>query len=125
MARKVPVERLADNIEKILADFGEEVQGNLDAVTERLAKEGAKTLRAESAGKFRGSGKYGKGWTVQIEKERLATIATIYNKTPGLPHLLENGHANRGGGRTPGRTHISPVEEKLVQAMLEAVNDIS
>lgn len=123
MARKVPLERLADSIEKILADFGEEVQGNLDSVTEKLAKEGSKTLRAES-GIFRGS-RYAKGWTYQIDKERLATIATIYNKTPGLPHLLENGHANRGGGRTPGRTHISPVEEKLVQAMLEAVNDIS
>ena len=124
MARKVPVERLASNIEKILAEYGDEVQDNLDSLTERLGKEGAKTLRSESAGKFRGN-RYAKGWTVQVDKERLAVIATIYNQTPGLPHLLENGHANRGGGRTPGRTHISPVEEKLIKAMLEAVNDIS
>lgn len=124
MAQKVPIERLAGSIEKILSQYAEEVNQNLGTVTQRLAKEGAKTLRAES-GKFGGSGRYAKGWTVQVDRERLATIATIYNQTPGLPHLLENGHANRGGGRTAGRTHISPVEEKIVQAMLEAVNDIS
>ena len=46
--------------------------------------------------------------------------ATLYNaKVPGLPHLLEHGHAKRGGGRVSGRVHIAPVEEELEKAFTQ------
>lgn len=50
-----------------------------------------------------------------MDENRLGVTAIIHNTTPGLPHLLEKGHANRDGGRTPGRVHIAPVEEELVK----------
>ena len=125
MARKVPLDALASNISKILQEYGEDVTERLDDVTQKLAKQGQKALRGESRSRFGGTGKYASGWTTTLERNNLGVTAVIHNKTPGLPHLLENGHANRGGGRTSGRTHIAPVEEKLVNALLEAVqNDI-
>jgi hypothetical protein len=82
-----------------------------------MARSGAAALRTASANTFGGSGRYAKGWTATTQRTRAGTSAVIHNaSTPGLPHLLENGHANRDGGRTPGRPHIAPIEAELVAA---------
>ena len=95
-----------------------------EAVT-KVAQKGAKAVRGNSAGSFGGSGKYAKGWTYQSEYRRLGSVATIYNKTPGLPHLLENGHAKRGGGRVSGRTHIAPVETEIITEYERAIQEVA
>ena len=114
MSRKIPTDRLTQEVDKILSEYGGDVQGNLNTIVGQMSKKGAQTLRQQSKNTFGGTGKYAKGWTSTVETGRVSAQGTIYNKTPGLPHLLENGHALRGGGRTPGRHHIKPVEEALV-----------
>lgn len=115
MGRKIPVDMLTQEVDKILYEYGGDVQGNLNTIVGQMSKKGAQTLRQQSKNTFGGTGKYAKGWTSTVETGRVSAQGTIYNKTPGLPHLLENGHALRGGGRTPGRPHIKPVEEALVR----------
>lgn len=115
MSRKVPSDQLAAAVAKILDEYGGDVQQNLGEIVKKLSKKGASTLRSQSRSTFGGTGKYAKGWTSQVETGRVSAQGTIYNKDlPGLPHLLEHGHANRGGGRTPGRAHIAPVEQALI-----------
>lgn len=121
MGKKVPLEQLQVEINKILEKYGENVNQNVQEITKEFAKKGAKAISGEAKSKFGGTGKYASGWTSQVEEKRMTTQGIIYNKTPGLPHLLENGHANRGGGRTPGRSHIAPVEEKLIAEFTKAV----
>lgn len=114
MAKVVPIDRLTAEIEKILEDYGENVQQNINEVVGEITKKGAKTLNRQSGQTFDGK-KYRKSWTTQVETGRTSAQGTIYSKIPGLPHLLEHGHALRGGGRTTGRAHIAPVEEALVR----------
>lgn len=114
MAKKVPIDRLAIEIEKILEEYGDNVQQNLNDIVGEMSKKDAKTLNQQSGQTF-GGNKYRKSWTSQVETGRMSAQGTIYSKIPGLPHLLEHGHANRGGGRTPGRVHIAPVEESLIK----------
>ena len=42
---------------------------------------------------------------------------------PGLPHLLEKGHATIGGGRVPGRVHIDPAAQSGFDAAMQAVEE--
>lgn len=115
---KVTIDNLAKEIEKILEDYAEETTENLDNILKRSAKVGANLLKSESQAKFGGSGKYAKGWTVTEEKsDRWGSTYVVHNRVAGLPHLLENGHAKRGGGRVAGIPHIKPVEERLIQTV--------
>ena len=83
-------------------------------VIDQVSKEAVKKLRQESP---KGSkGKYARGWTRKVETGRMTVGATVYGKTGTyqLAHLLEHGHAKRGGGRTSAIVHIKPVEEWAV-----------
>lgn len=122
-AKKTPADRLRAEITKILDDYGHNVADNIDAAVKKVARSGAKALRSESRVKFpNGTGEYSKGWKSSVDTKKRTTQGTIYNEDlPGLPHLLEHGHANRGGGRTPGRVHIKPIEQEIIKSFEKEV----
>ena len=119
MARRIKtnLEKLDTSIKSLLKKYGDEVAQNADEITLAVGRRGANALKRASAEMhFKGSGKYAKGWAVTEERHRMYTTVIIYNRTPGLPHLLEHGHLLRNGRRwTPPRQHIEPVETELVQ----------
>ena len=113
---------LAKEVQKALKDYSEDVSDKMQEVVPKVAKDAAKKLRSESPKR---TGKYAKGWTTTVEKGRLTVSATIHGKsgTYQLAHLLEHGHANRGGGRTPGQVHIAPVEEWAVEEVERKIKE--
>ena len=115
---------LAAEINKILEDYGDNVTDNIKEVTKKVTQQGAKAVKANAKNSFKGTGQYAKGWSVKMEEDYFSATGIIYNKTPGLPHLLEHGHANRGGGRTPGRVHIGNAEDTLVKEFEDAVKRV-
>lgn len=121
MARTVRItpDRLGAEIGKILEEYGDDVEGNLDVITKKVAQKGRSALRNESKSKFGGTGKYAQGWMVTPVKYPHYTSVVIHNKLAGLPHLLEHGHALVLGGRrvgeVQGREHIAPVEDELIR----------
>lgn len=116
MAKKTPIDKLSDEIGAILADYGEDIDKEMAEAVKKVSRAGAKALRSKSKQTFpRGGGAYAKGWTSTVETGGHSAQGIIYNKDlPGLPHLLEHGHLNRDGSRTPGRVHIATVEEQIV-----------
>lgn len=118
-------DKLGAEVEKILAQYGEEVEQNIDIIRKKVAQKGATALRNVSKDKFGGSGEYAKNWTVTEEKMPHYTSAVIHNKKAGLPHLLEHGHVLIIGGRTVGRVagreHIAPVEEEITNLYVNEV----
>ncbi len=113
-SKKVTMEQLPGVIKEILDQYEGEINRFLPEITEEVGKTGVKALRTSAKQKFNGK-KYAGGWRSVSERNRYGATVTIYNgRLPGLPHLLEHGHAKRGGGRVDGRAHIAPVEEKLI-----------
>ena len=112
--KKVTMEQLPGAIKEILDGYAGEINRFLPEITEEVGKTGVKALRTSAKQKFNGK-KYAGGWRSVSERNRYGATVTIYNgRLPGLPHLLEHGHAKRGGGRVDGRAHIAPVEDKLI-----------
>lgn len=125
MAKKTPIEKLSDNINKILKEYEDDVVKDTGQLAKEFAKKGAQAIKQDAKAKGWGEHTgYDKGWTSRYETGRLSAQGIIYNKdVPGLPHLLEHGHAKRGGGRTNAFPHIAPVEETLSEEFFKAVRD--
>lgn len=129
MGKKVTLENLGAEVEKILKKYEGEVEENLEIVTRKIGQKGTQALKNESLKAFpdskRHKKRYGATWTSRVEKTRLTTKVVIYNSQGWLPHLLENGHAIVAGGRKvgeyKGRAHIEPIEEKLVEEYQQEV----
>lgn len=120
---KIPLDQLGNEIAKILSEYTEDVIEGIDEAGQEVAKEAVKELKAKSPKK---TGVYAKGWGRKTEK-KVGDVSTviIYNKNkPSLTHLLEHGHAKRGGGRVDGIPHIKPVEEKIIKEFSSKVEKI-
>ena len=115
-SRRITPDQLSAAVDQILEKYADDVKDNVDSIVKDITKQGVKMLKSQARSAVGGTGKYASGWTSQNETGRVSAQGTIYNGTlPGLPHLLEHVHANRGGGRTAGRVHIAPVEEQLIK----------
>jgi len=111
----VSINQLNNEIMRQLNIYTNEVQDKIIHTQEELGKEAVKELKSNSP---KDTGDYRKGWRLKKEKDKVI----IHNKTNyQLTHLLEKGHANRDGGRTPPQVHIAPVEERIVGDFIERV----
>ena len=129
MAKKTGIDALSPAINRILKDYCGEVEESVQKTIKSMTRQGARAVREEAIKTFgtkNGRHRYAKGWTSRTETGKHSTQGIIYNKdVPGLPHLLEHGHALRGGGRVSGREHIAPVEEILAdQIEREVINNL-
>ena len=116
---KIKIGNLTSEIVKNLTEYTSEVEDGLEKAKEKAAKDGAKTLRQTSPKR---SGKYAKAW--RATKDGKTWVIHVAAPHYRLAHLLEKGHAKRGGGRVPGRVHIAPVEELVINDYEDAVEKV-
>ena len=94
-----------------------------DAVAEALPKVGKEAVKELKNTSPKNTGRYSKGWRQKVESDGVnGTKLTVYNATSyQLTHLLENGHALRGGGFISGRPHIKPAQDKAEKKAVEEI----
>ena len=119
--KKITVDQLGAAVAEILNEYAGEITKNIPEITERVGKTGVQALKNSTKATVKGN-KYWKGWKDEFERNRFGATVTLYNaKLPGLPHLLEHGHAKRGDGRVSGKAHIAPAEQLGIEQLEDAI----
>lgn len=118
--KKVSVDDMADEIVKGLEEYA---KLTTDEMKKAVAGAG-RTVRKEIQKKAPvDTGAYKKSWSVKKDKETASTLQLVVHSRNRyqLAHLLEHGHAKRGGGRVAGKAHIKPAEDIGTQKLEEDI----
>ncbi|MDO4187576.1 MAG: HK97 gp10 family phage protein [Lachnospiraceae bacterium] len=106
----VKIDNMAKEIMDGLMSYKDLATDDMKAAVRKAGKTAKKEIQANAPKK---TGAYSKSWSVKTTKETSESLElTVYSpKKYQLAHLLEKGHAKRGGGRTKAIPHIAPAEE--------------
>ena len=118
--RRVSVDQMADAIMDGLMEYAEIAT---DVMKDCVTKAGNTVKKETQAGAPVRTGKYKKSWAVKRQRETSNVLEVVVHSRDRyqLTHLLEKGHAKRGGGRVKAVPHIAPAEEKGVRELEEGI----
>ena len=112
----VSVDAMADTIMEGLLEYANLATEEMKTAVMKSAKTVKKDIQAGAPVK---SGAYSKSWAVKTMNQsshKLEVVVHSKNRYQ-LAHLLEKGHAKRGGGRVGGKAHIAPAEQHGIEQL--------
>ena len=117
---RVTIDSLADAVMEGLTEYADLATDDMK-VSVRKAGNTVRNEIKETAPK--NTGAYAKSWSVKTERETSSSLHLIVHSRNRyqLAHLLEFGHAKRGGGRVAAQPHIAPAEEKGVGELEKSI----
>lgn len=107
---KISIDSLSETVMKELNDYADVACDEM----KKAVKDASTLVRNEiKATAPKATGAYAKSWSTKNTRETSRSLeVTVYSRNRyQLAHLLEFGHAKRGGGRVAGRSHIAPAEQ--------------
>lgn len=120
MARSVSAGSLADAIMDSLREYSSLAADEM----KEAVRETGNTVRDEIREKApKDTGIYAKSWTVKKQRETSSSLSlTVHSRNRyQLAHLLEFGHAKRGGGRVSAKPHIADAEAAGIRQLEEDI----
>lgn len=117
----INVNNLASEFQQILDGYTSDITQKTYVVVEEVGEETKKELGQSSPTGNRKKKKYKKSWKVKRNKK---DHVVVHNTEYRLTHLLEKGHAKRGGGRTRAFPHIKPAEQKAIQNLIAGIEQV-
>lgn len=106
----IRIDQLADTVMKGLEDYAKLAVDDLKTDVQKAGKKVKEQIESTAP---KDTGKYAKSWAVKKTKETSDSIQVVVHSKNRyqLTHLLELGHAKRGGGRVAAKPHIAAAEQ--------------
>ena len=113
---RVKIDQMAHVIMEGLQEYADLATEDLKKAVKKAGDEAKKDIQANAPVK---TGAYKKSWTVKTTKETSNAMEVVVHSRNRyqLAHLLEFGHAKRGGGRTKAIPHIAPAEKRAAEIL--------
>lgn len=113
---RVRIDQMAHVIMEGLQEYADLATDDLKKAVKKAGDEAKKDIQNNAPVK---TGAYKKSWTVKTTKETSNAMEVVVHSRNRyqLAHLLEFGHAKRGGGRTRAFPHIAPAEQKAAELL--------
>lgn len=113
---RVKIDQMAHVIMEGLQECADLATEDLKKAVKKAGDEAKKNIQANAPVK---TGAYKKSWTVKTTKETSNAMEVVVHSRNRyqLAHLLEFGHAKRGGGRTKAIPHIAPAEQRAAEIL--------
>ena len=113
------LEEYADLSAAVMEQLNEYAELATEDMKEAVKKAGTAVRKDIEASAPRNTGDYAKSWAVKTTKESSNALqVTVHSRNRyQLAHLLEYGHAKRGGGRVAARPHIAAAEEAGIEQL--------
>lgn len=130
--KKIKTVDLSATVDKILAEYGDEVFDVLGDAIKETSEKAMDELRSVNRFSPKGnpSGAYSRDWEYkQVQTSRISTEAVVYNENHyRLTHLLESGHSKwlwgrKTDGKVQGYEHIKPVNDMAQEMVVELVKE--
>ena len=102
MGRKIPISQLSAAVMEQLTEYAELATEDMKEAVKKVGTTVRKDIEASAP---RDTGDYAKSWAVKTTKESANALqVTVHSRNRyQIAHLLEHGHAKRGGGRVAAR----------------------
>ena len=117
----IKIDDLADEINRGLKEYADLATSDI----KKAVRKAGNTVRKDiSANAPKDTGAYAKSWSTKKTKETANSLEiTVYSRNRyQLAHLLEHGHAKRGGGRVAARPHIAKAEQNGIKEYENEIN---
>ena len=116
MGSRIQIDQLAATVMKELEEYADTTTDGVKAAVKKAAKNVKKEISANAPVR---TGKYAKSWATRttVESSHALEITVHSRNRYQLAHLLEHGHAKRGGGRVAARPHIAAAEEHGIEEL--------
>ena len=116
MAERVSIGDMAAAINEALLEYADLATEDMKKAVKRAGRKVRKEIQENAPVR---TGAYAKSWTVKTVKENANSLSLTvhFRDRYYLAHLLEFGHAKRGGGRVSGQAHIAPAEENGIRQL--------
>ena len=120
MSSTVEIGGLADAVMQSLREYDDLSKDAIKKAVRKSARQVKSDIQSNAPER---TGAYAKSWGVKKERENSQLLSLIVHSRNRyqLAHLLEFGHAKRGGGRTRAFPHIAPAEEHGKEMLVEEI----